>query len=297
MILETRVMRYFLKIAELGNMSKAAEQLHITQPTLSRQIKALENSLQAPLFSRSNKKMTLTNAGILFQQRAQQILQMIDKTTQDIQDQKELNGIVTIGCVESSVTAYLSQLINEFHAEHPKIRFSLYDGDGDDIREKIDQDLIDIGFVLSPVEIAKYDYLTLPVEDQWALVVTKDAEVAQQDELSPSQLTALPLIVPARSIVQNEVQSWVKIPSDQLNIVGSQNLLSNSLPLVKSGIGDALCAAGSFNLRPDPELKLLPIKTDSRIQHTLIWKRNQNLPMATKAFVDFIREHQSTGNN
>lgn len=290
--METRVMRYFLKIAELGNMSKAAEELHITQPTLSRQIKALEQSMHAQLFVRANKKMTLTNAGILFQQRAQGILQMIDKTTQDIQDQKELNGIVSIGCVESSVAAYLNRLIDEFHQQHPKIRFSLYDADGDDIREKIDRNLIDLGFVLSPVEIAKYDYLALPVDDHWGLVVPKDSKIAEQDELLPNQLAKLPLIVPARSIVQNEVQSWVKIPSKQLNIVGSQNLLSNSLPLVKSGIGDVLCAAGSFTMRPDPALTLLPIKTDSVIHHTLIWKRNQNLTTATKAFIDFVREHQ-----
>lgn len=294
--METRVIKYFLKIAELGNISKAAEELHITQPTLSRQIKALEVSLDTQLFTRANKKMTLTNAGILFQQRAQQILEMIDKTTQDIQNQKELNGIISIGCVESSVVNYLGQLIDEFHHQHPKIRFSLYDADGDDIREKIDRNLIDLGFVLSPVEIAKYNYLTLTVEDYWGLVVPKDSKIARQKELLPKQMSSLPLIVPARSIVQNEVQSWIKISSNELNIVGSQNLLSNSLPLVKSGIGYALCAAGSFNLRPDPDLKLIPIKTDSVIHHTLIWKQNQNFPLATKTFIDFIQKHLSTIN-
>lgn len=288
--METRVLNYFLKIADTGNMSKAAQELHVTQPTLSRQIRSLEDDLGTKLFSRDNKKMTLTSAGIMFQERASQIVQMIDKTTQDIQNQDELKGVITIGCVESSVARFLGTMVKKFHHQFPEIHFSLYDADAEDIKEKLDNNLVDLGFVLSPVEIAKYEYLSLPVIDHWGLVVLKNSPIAKQDYVSLDQLPSMPLIVPARRIVQDEVSSWMKIPSKQLNIVGSQNLLSNSLFLVKDGIGDVLCAEESYSLRPDPDLTFVPIKTTEQIHHMVIWPKNHSLTPATNKFIDLIKK-------
>lgn len=288
--LETRVLKYFLKIADTGNMSKAAQELHVTQPTLSRQIHSLEVDLGTQLFSRDNKKMTLTSAGIMFQERAQQIVQMIDKTTQDLQNQNGLKGVITIGCVESSVARFVGKMVAQFHQRFPQIHFSLYDADAEDIKEKLDNNLVDLGFVLSPVEIAKYEYLSLPVTDQWGLVVLKDSAIAKQDDVALDQLPSLPLIVPARRIVQDEVSSWMQIPANQLKIVGSQNLLSNSLFMVKDGIGDALCAKESFSLRPDPALTFVPIKTKEQIHHMMIWPKNHSLTPATKKFIELVKD-------
>lgn len=295
--METRVLNYFLKIAQLSNMSKAAEQLRITQPTLSRQIKTLEESLGTKLFNRDNKKMTLTNAGIIFQKRAQQIVQLVAKAEQDVSDQEELNGVVAIGCVESTVTNFLGTMIANFHSKYPNIRFSLYDADGDDIREKLDQGTVDLGFVLTPVELAKYNSLDLPVTDHWSLLVPRDNPIAKQEKISLATLRQLPLIIPARNIVQSEILSWAQTPTSELNIVSSQNLLSNSLFLVKAGIGYAICATGAFSNRPDDDIVSIPIDTDTVIDHAMIWRKNYTLSQSAQTFIEFIKEQDSDPNS
>lgn len=295
--METRILNYFLKIAQLNNMSKAAEQLHITQPTLSRQIKTLENSLGTKLFNRDNKKMTLTNAGIIFQKRAQQIVQLVIKAEQDVSDQQELNGVISIGCVESTVTNFLGTMIANFHSKYPSIRFSIYDADGDDIREKLDQGIIDLGFVLTPIELAKYNFKDLPVDDHWSLLVPKNDPMAKETKISMNSLHQLPLIIPARNIVQSEILSWAKTPATDLHIVSSQNLLSNSLFLVKAGIGYAVCATGAFSNRPDPDIVSIPIDTNTIINHAMIWQKNHTLSQSTQVFIEFIKDQIDNPNS
>lgn len=289
-MMETRVLNYFLKIAQLNNMSKAAEELHITQPTLSRQIKTLEDSLGTKLFSRDNKKMTLTNAGIIFQKRAQEIVQLVAKAEQDVSDQQGLSGVVSIGCVESTVTNFLGTMIANFHSKYPHIRFSLYDADGDDIREKLDRGTLDLGFMLTPVELAKYNSIDLPVTDHWCLLVPKNDPIAKESKISLSSLRQLPLIIPARNIVQSEILSWAKTSNNDLNIVSSQNLLGNSFFLIKAGIGYAICAGGSFANRPDDDIVSIPIDTDTVIHHAMAWRKNYTLSQSAQTFIEFIKE-------
>ncbi|WP_367341489.1 LysR family transcriptional regulator [Limosilactobacillus sp.] len=288
--METRVLNYFLKIAQLNNMSKAAEQLHITQPTLSRQIKTLEDSLGTKLFNRDNKKMTLTNSGIIFQKRAQQIVQLIAKAEQDVSDQQGLSGVVSIGCVESTVTNFLGTMIASFHSKYPHVRFSMYDADGDDIREKLDRGTVDLGFLLTPVELAKYNSVDLPVEDRWCLLVPKDDPIAKQTKISLEALRKLPLIIPSRNIIQSEILAWAKTPDSELHIVSSQNLLSNSLFLVKAGIGYAICASGAFSNRPDDDIVSIPIDTTTVIKHAMAWRKNYTLSQSTQTFIEFIKD-------
>ncbi|MHC9532626.1 LysR family transcriptional regulator [Dellaglioa sp. L3N] len=289
--METRILNYFLKIAQLGNMSKAANELHITQPTLSRQLKNLENLLETPLFNRDNKKMTLTNSGIIFQERAQQIVSLIEKSTQDVINNDALNGTIAIGCVESSVAKFLGAIIMAFHEQYPNIKFSLYNADGDDIKEKIDSGRVDLGFLLSPVEVAKYEFIKLPVTDNWGIVVPKNTSIAIKTSINTAELTSLPLIIPARSIVQNEVASWANIPTKELTIVGSQNLLSNALYLVKEKLGYALCASGAYLNRPDTALNFIPLSSSYKIKHMMAWKKNQKTFTAVQIFIDFVKEH------
>lgn len=295
--METRVLNYFLKIAQLNNMSKAAEQLHITQPTLSRQIKTLEDSLGTKLFNRENKKMTLTSTGIIFQKRAQQIVQLVAKAEQDVSDQQGLNGVISIGCVESTVTNFLGTMISSFHSKYPHVRFSIYDADGDDIREKLDQGTVDLGFVLTPVELAKYNSTDLPVNDHWNLLVPKDDPLAKETKISLDTLRQLPLIIPSRNIVQSEIISWVQTPTNELNIVSSQNLLSNSLFLVKAGIGYAVCASGAFSNRPDDDIVSIPIATDAIIKHAMVWKKNYALSNSTQTFIEYIKQEINDPNS
>lgn len=289
--METRILNYFLQIAKYGNMSKAAEEMHVTQPTLSRQIQNLEEQLGTKLFDRNNKKMTLTSAGVIFQQRAQEILTLLNKAEQDVQNENGLNGTIAIGCVESNVAEFLSKIIIAFHKKYPNIKFSIYDADGDDIKDKLDKGMIDLGFLLSPVEVAKYNYIDLPVKDSWAIIVPKGSPLANQDQISIDELKKIQLIIPAREIVQDEVVSWLHVPARDLNIVGSQNLIGNSLNLIKNGFGNILCTAGSFDLKENHDLKKIMINTDERIKHLLAWRKNYQMPTPAKTFIEFIKDY------
>ncbi|MCC4380925.1 LysR family transcriptional regulator [Limosilactobacillus reuteri] len=295
--METRILTYFLKIAELSNMSKAAEELHITQPTLSRQIKTLEDSLGVKLFQRGNRSMTLTSAGIIFQKRAQRIVELVNKAEQDISDQTELNGVISIGCIESTVSNFLGSMITSFHNKYPKVRFNLYDADGSDIHEKLDRGTIDLGFLMTPVEVAKYNSIKLPVTDQWCLAVPKDHPIAQQTKIATNDLRSLPLIIPTRKIVQGEIFSWLHIPANELNIISTQNLVSDSLFLIKAQIAFAICIAGAFYDRPDPDLTLVPIDTDTVVNHVMVWRKNYTLSRSAITFIEFIKEQVDDPNS
>ncbi|BDR59360.1 LysR family transcriptional regulator [Xylocopilactobacillus apicola] len=285
--METRVLEYFLKVAQLGNVSKAARQLHVTQPNLSRQIQKLEKDLNVQLFERQSRLMVLTSAGKIFQERAKQIIDLSVKAQRDVLQENDLRGEIAIGCVESKIVQLLSQAIVNFQEIAPNVKFSLYDADCDDIREKIDNGLLDLGFLLAPVEAAKYEQLKLGMKDYWGIVVPDNSSWAQKKGLSLTELADLPLIVPRRTIVKEEIVSWL---NHELNIVGSQNLLSNTLPLVMAGWGYAMCSAGSFVERPAAGLTFVPIQPAKEIDHLLIWRKNFVMTPAVKAFVKSIKE-------
>lgn len=162
--MDTRVIKYFLTVAHTNNITKAAKQLHITQPTLSRQIMDLESELGVTLFDRQQRRMELTQAGVLFQRRATTILQLLDQTEAELlrQDSDELTGTINLGCVVSSVSPYLMGLVDRFQQSHPAVRFNLFDGDGDFLRRQLDEAATELACLIEPVEAAKYNYLVLP---------------------------------------------------------------------------------------------------------------------------------------
>lgn len=286
--METRVLNYFLKISQLNNMTKAAEELHIAQPTLSRQIKSLEDNLGVKLFNRNNKKMTLTTAGIIFQKRAQQIVELANKAEQDVSDQSELSGMISIGCIESSVSNFLGTMISKFHKLYPKVKFSLYDADGDDIREKIDRGTVDLGFVMTPIEVAKYHSLDLSIIDHWCLALPKDHPLSKQAKILMDDLKRLPLIIPSRHIVQNEILSWFNARTSDLNIVASQNLVGSSLSLINDKVAYPICISGVSAYKLSPDLVVIPIDTQTVVNHVMIWRKNYALSHSTLAFIEFI---------
>lgn len=204
--MDVRVLRYFLTVAKVGNITNAAEILHITQPTLSRQLMDLEEELGTSLFTRGKRQITLTDSGLLFQQRAKEIVSLLEKTERDLAEQKDLvGGVVSIGCVESTVSRALPELLEEFSNRHPKVQYELYSADGDDIREKLDRGNIDIGILLEPIEAAKYDYIRLPYQEQWGILMRRDDPLAQKTSIGIQDILTLPLILPRRTIVQNEI--------------------------------------------------------------------------------------------
>lgn len=288
--MDLRVLKYFITVAKQGNITKAAEALHITQPTLSRQLKELEEELGASLFLRGNRQITLTDAGLLFQQRAEEMVRLLEKTQRELEDERNLvGGTVSIGCVETTASQALPELLTGFSKKHRMVQYDLYSANGDDIKEKLDRGDIDLGILLEPVETAKYDYLRLPIRDLWGVVIRRDDPIAQQESISLEQVAGLPLIVPRRSIVQEEIASWFGVDWDQLNIFATHNLLTNAILLASAGLGYPVCVQGAYTIRETEKVCFVPISPERTAGHVLAWKKNRMFTSATTLFIDHVR--------
>ena len=292
--MDLRLLEYFLAVAKVGNITKAAEQLHVTQPTISRQLTDLEESLGTQLLIRGKRQVTLTDAGVLFQQRAEEILSLMDKTRRDLLDQNDLlGGTVALGCVESCASRLLPEVLGQFSKLHPKVRYELYSADGDDIREKLDRGELDFGVLLEPVEAAKYDSIRLPYWETWGVVLPKDDPLAQKKAIGKEDILSIPLILPRREIVQDNIAGWFGVERGQLNIFAGHNLVTNATLLAKAGLGYPVCVGGSFEIRGGENLCFRPFTPERTTGHVLAWKKNRVFHSAAACFRAYIQETKS----
>ncbi|WP_283620973.1 LysR family transcriptional regulator [Limosilactobacillus avium] len=292
--MDTRVLKYFLTVANTNNITKAAKQLHITQPTLSRQIMELEKELDVALFDRTQRQLQLTKAGVLFQQRATTLLQLVDQTKDDLhQQEKELVGSVNLGCVVSLVSPFMMKMVNDFQKEYPGVRFNIFDGDGDALRRQIDEGRLDLACLIEPVEAAKYNYVVLPIKEQWGLLMRSDDSLAQRTAISKNDLYKLPLILPHRNIVRDEVSDILKLDQTKLNWMVTNNLPSNTIELIRSGNYYAIGIKGIQALSADPEIAFIPFTPKKETGHLLIWRKNNMLAPAAERFLQFVTERSN----
>jgi DNA-binding transcriptional LysR family regulator len=299
--MDIRVLKYFLAVASAGNITKAAESLHITQPTLSRQLMELEEELGTQLFTRGKRNISLTDSGIIFQQRVREIMLLLDKAEREISDQNQLvGGVVSVGCVESMASFVLPEVMTELMEKYPLVTYEIYTADGDDIREKLDSGALDIGILVEPVETSKYDFMRLNINDKWGLLMRSDDKLADKESIAISDLIDLPLIVPRRTIVKEEIMDWLGTGSEQLNIVASVNLLTNAILLAEKKLGYIVCIGGAYMIRPKDGMKFVPFSPEKTSGHVVAWKRNRIFNSAAKLFVEQIRqiagEEPDTGN-
>ena len=292
--MDLRLLEYFLAVAKTGNITRAAEQLHVTQPTVSRQLTDLEEMLGTPLLIRGRRQVTLTDAGVLFQQRAEEILSLMDKTRRDLSEQgSQLSGTVSLGCVESCASRMLPEVLGQFSKLHPKVRYELYSADGDDIREKLDRGELDFGVLLEPVEAAKYDSIRLPYWETWGVVLPKDDPLAQKKAIGKEDILSIPLILPRREIVQDNIAGWFGVERGQLNIFAGHNLVTNATLLAKAGLGYPVCVGGSFEIRGGENLCFRPFTPERTTGHVLAWKKNRVFHSAAACFRAYIQETKS----
>lgn len=288
--MDLRVLNYFLTIAKEGNITRAADLLHITQPTLSRQLKDMEDELGVSLFIRGNRQITLTDAGMLFQQRAGELVTLLEKTQRDLADQRNMvGGTISIGCVETTASKMLPQVLSAFAAQHPMVQYDLYSANGDDIKEKLDRGEIDLGVLLEPVEAAKYDYFRLPIQDIWGIVIRRDDPAAKQGFIPLEDVSKLPLILPRREIVQDEIASWFGVDRSRLNIFATHNLLTNATLLAEAGLGYPVCVQGAYTIRETEKVCFVPIVPERTTGHVLAWKKNRIFTTATSLFIEHIK--------
>lgn len=292
--MDTRVLKYFLTVANTNNITKAAQQLHITQPTLSRQIMELEKELDVTLFNRNKRRMQLTSTGVMFQQRVTTLLQLLNQTKSELhQLTDELTGSINLGCVVSSVSPFIMQLVQQFQKANPKVIINIFDGDGDVLRRQLDDGTNDLICLIEPVEAAKYNYVVLPCQEQWGLLMRADDALNRRDGITKEDLYKLPLILPHRNIVRDEVSDVLKLDQTKLNVKATSNLPSNMVELVRTGDYYALTIKGLLEIFRDPELAFVPFYPHKVTGHVIAWRKNSVLAPATEKFLQFVADHSN----
>lgn len=291
--METRLLEYFLTVARERNITKSAELLHITQPTLSRQLVQLEDIMGQQLLIRDKKGLQLTEAGIMLQRRAEEIISLIEKTERELkEDEDQLVGQLAIGTGETAVSFdFLPKVIEDYHAKYPQVTYELYTGNALLIKEKINQGLLDVGILLGAIDIESFDFIRLPYQDPWGLIVPINHSLAQKKFIEPNDLIGIPLFFnEKRSLVKNELKEWSKGNYDQYQIIGGHNLISNILAMVRHGIGCVISIEGSILHQDMSELKFIPLKPLITQGSVLVWKKNRIMSPITKKFIDLVKE-------
>ncbi len=289
--MEFRVLQYFLAIAREETISKAAESLHITQPPLSRQMKELEEQLGKQLFIRGNRKINLTEEGILLRQRAEEIISLVEKTESEIMhSDTTISGDIYIGSGETEGMRILAKVIDTCHKEYPKIKFHLYSGNSQDVVEKIENGLIDFGVLIEPADISKYDFIKIPVKDKWGVLMRKDSPIASLKSITADTLKKLPLICSSQEIVKNEISGWLNDDYNKLNIVATYNLIYNASLLVEEGSGYALGLDKLINTSGNSKLCFIPLEPKLEVGLTLIWKKYHLFSKAASYFLNQLRK-------
>ena len=260
--MELRVLQYFLAVAREQSISGAAQALHLSQPTLSTQLKGMENELGKQLLIRGtpgSRKVTLTEEGMILRKRAEEILALVERTEHEIMlAEQTIAGDVYIGAGETDGIRLLTQVAQAVQDQYPDIHFHISSGDGKDVLEDLDKGLIDFGLLLQPVDITKYEMLVLPVRETWGTLMRRDSPLAQKTSVTPEDLLTLPLIISRQSFSSSLLSSWLKRDLSTLNVVATYSLLYNGSLMVEEGMGYALCLNNIINTSGESRLCFRP---------------------------------------
>jgi DNA-binding transcriptional LysR family regulator len=293
--MEIRVLRYFLEIARAGNMSRAAEALHVSQPTLSKQMKNLEQELGKKLFSRGSTGLSLTDEGMLLRKRAEDILDMVNKTAEEFMELDNIpGGEVHIGCAESHQIKYLARTIKILKEKYPLFRYHLTSGNTEQVVERLDRGLIDFAVIAEPPNISKYNHLEIPETNTWGLVMKKDDALAKKDRIRINDLTGLELICSAQGM-KFDIARWCGEKADMLNLSGTVNLAYNGSVFVKEGLGYMLSFDHLVDTGTDSELCFRPLEPPLKTKMFVIWKKYQIFTPIAELLLDELKDQLYIG--
>lgn len=281
--MELRVLKYFLAVARHENISRAAEELNLTQPTLSRQIGELEEELGAALLVRGKRKTALTEAGLFLKARAEEIVTLANKTADDFAHADDLvAGDVYIGCGETEAMREVLRVIAPLHRSYPRIHVHLVSGNEELVTDHLQKGLLDFGLLCRSAPPVEYMYRRLPYEDVWGLYMDKDNPLAAKEAISAGDLLSEPLIVSRQAHESKEFDNWFRQPTENLQIVATYNLSYNAAFLVEQGFGSML---GFRNLIPAgdssrPNLVFRPLTPSLTSGNYLVWRKEQSFSRA-----------------
>ena len=289
--MELRVLRYFLAVVREESITAAAESLHLTQPTLSRQLMELEEELGTPLLIRGarNQKITLTEKGMLLRRRAEELVELADKAQAEMHtDEAEVGGDVSIGGGETEGMRLVAKATKELQQAYPSIRYHLYSGNAEDVKERLDKGLLDFGVFIGPTNLDKYEYFALPSVDTWGLLMRKSDPLASRHSIAPGELHGLPLLV-SRQRMGNELFSqWLGSDPSALHTVATYNLVYNASLMVSEGVGYAICLDKLINTA-GTDLCFVPLEPQLTAGIRFAWKKYQPFTKAAELFLDRIR--------
>lgn len=287
--MELRVLRYFVEAAKEESMTHAALKLHVTQPTLSKQIKELEEELGQKLFVRGNYHIRLTPEGEILYKRALDILDMVDLTTSEFASMNEFNGgDLYLGCAESEGITLLAKAAKQLQTEYDRLHFHLYSGNAETVCERLDKGLLDFAVVVQNIDLSKYTYLDLPVTDTWGVLMRKDSPLVSKEAIALEELIGLPLIV-SRQGPTNEMPQWLQKNYDRLHIVATYDLIFNASILVREGLGYALSFDKLVHTGGGSVLCFRPIVPAMISPMRLIWRKEQRLSKAAELFLKEVK--------
>ena len=295
--MELRVLRYFLAVAHEANITRAAEHLHVTQPTLSRQLLDLEAALGKTLFIRGKRKLVLTEEGLFLRRRAQEILELVKATEAAFNNPDEtVSGEVHIGGGETQAMRLIARTACALRTACPQISLHLFSGNAEDVAERLDRGLVDFGVFIRPANLTKYDYIKLPVTDVWGLLMRRDNPLAAKTAICPGDREALPLICSRQTMVANELAGWMGDSHARLNVVATYNLLYNAALMVEEGVGCALCLDNIANTSAGSPLCFRPLSPVMEVGLDIAWKQQQVFSRAAAKFLEFL-QRSLTGQN
>ncbi|HIY90661.1 MAG: LysR family transcriptional regulator [Merdibacter sp.] len=294
--MELRVLRYFLTIAREGSITNAANVLHVTQPTLSRQIHDLEEELGQRLFVRGSRNMSLTAEGMILRKRAEEIISMVDKTEAEFHSMSNVvSGDIYIGGGETEAVKLIAQIVCELRTAYPEIHYHLYSGNAEDVTERLDKGLLDFGLLIQPADISKYDYFNIPARDTWGVIMRKDIPLAKKETIRKEDLLNVPLICSRQVISEerhrNEFAEWFGEDFDKLDIVTTFNLVYNAAIMVEAGVGYAITIDKIANTTESSSLCFRPLEPQLDSGLNIIWKKDQVFSAAAALFFKKLREH------
>lgn len=288
--MELRVLKYFLAVAREENITKAAALLHLTQPTLSRQLMQLEEELGVQLFRRSRYHIELTEDGMLLRRRAQELVDLAEKTTREFtMRETELMGEIAIGAGETRSMSFLSRAMVSFRERYPKVTFRIFSATADDVKERLDTGLLDMGLLTEPVDVGRYAFCRMKERDRWGVLVRLDSPLAGLDSVTPDDLEQVPLIISGRERVQRELANWFGARWERLQIAASFNLILNAANMVRYGVGTALSFDLNFSF---DDLRFIPLSPTMDTGTVLVWKKDLVLTPVVEAFHQHIKNVQ-----
>lgn len=290
--MEIRVLRYFLAVAQEGSVTRVARALHLTQPTLSRQIRELEEELGQTLFSRGGRELSLTREGLLLRQRAEEIVGLAEITEKEFRSlgEKTVSGDLSLGCGESKALSFVTDALKVLQDEHPLIIPHFFSGNGEIVMDRLDKGLLDFAVLMGAENTERYSSLPLPNHDTWGLLMDKDDPMAQKKAITAEDLLDIPLILSSQSLSRDELSGWLGFPMSRLHIAATYTLLFNGSLMVRSGLGYALCFDHIAPSGKDSPFAFRPLSPLLTSPLSLVWKKHQILSAPAEAFLAKIRE-------